>query len=98
MTDTPEARTRALLDATHKFPVDFAISVIAENSPDTATAIRDAVEAGLTGPLTDGAYQVLPSRGGKYLSHRFVVPCAQAQDVLDLYERLRRVTGVVTLL
>jgi len=49
-------------------------------------------------PLADEAYQTVMSRGGRYSSHRFKVPCRAAEDVLALYARIKRVKGVVTVL
>jgi putative lipoic acid-binding regulatory protein len=94
-----DARTRAiaLLEATHKFPVEYDISIIAHGELVLAD-LRAAVEAHLTEPLPADAYQSVPSRGGKYASHRFRVPCEDAETVLALYERVRLVKGVITVM
>lgn len=97
-TEEERARALALLEATHKFPVDYAISVIALNVDAVVAQVRAAVEEGLASPLGDEAYQTVASRGGRYSSHRFRVPCRAAEDVLALYERVRRVKGVITVL
>jgi putative lipoic acid-binding regulatory protein len=96
--DAERSRAIALLEATHRFPVDYDVSVIAVNVEAVVAEVRAAAEEGLAAPLGDGAYQSLPSRGGRYASHRFRVPCRDAQEVLALYERLRRVRGVITVL
>jgi putative lipoic acid-binding regulatory protein len=95
-----DARIRALelLRATHKFPGEYHLSVIAVSGDQVLSDLRAAVEDGLTEPLGDHAYELVPSRGGKYTSHRFKVPCGSAEDVLALYARLSRVKGVVTML
>ena len=93
-----QARALALLQATHKFPVDYHVSVIAMNVDDVITEMRAAVEEGLAAPLPDDAYQTVPSSGGRYASHRFRVPCETAEAVLELYARIRRVKGVVSIL
>ena len=95
-----DERTRALdlLRAAHRFPVEYHVSVITFTDEETFAALRAAVEQGLPAPLGAEAYQTIPSGGGKYTSHRFRVPCAEAEDVLALYDRIRAVKGVVTVL
>ena len=92
------ARALALLQATHKFPVEYHISVIAVGTEEVRLNVRAAVEAGPHGAISDDAYTCVPSSGGKYASHRFRVTCDSAEDVLELYARVRAVTGVITLL
>ena len=100
LSDEAEERARAiaLLEATHQFPVDYPVSIIALNVDTVVAEVRAAVEEGLAEPLGDEAYQTVMSRGGRYSSHRFRVPCRAAEDVLALYARIRRVKGVVTVL
>ncbi len=93
---TAEARAIALLEATHQFPVDYAISVIALNTDEVTAEVRTTVGQGRELSETPG--QPIESRAGKYASHRFHVRCETPRDVLDLYERLRRTKGVVTVL
>jgi putative lipoic acid-binding regulatory protein len=95
-----DARIRALdlLRATHKFPGEYHLSVITLSEDQVFSDLRAAVDDGLSAPLADSAYELIPSRGGKYTSHRFKVPCDSAEDVLALYARLSRVKGVVTML
>jgi putative lipoic acid-binding regulatory protein len=96
--DDERARALELLKAAHQFPVEYHVSVITFTDEETFAALRAAVEAGLPGPLGGEAYQTIPSGGGKYTSHRFRVPCDTPEDVLALYERIRAVKGVVTVL
>lgn len=96
--DDERTRARELLEATHRFPVEYHLSVITHTEEVVFVALRAAVEEGLPGQLDQDAYQTVPSRGGKYTSHRFRVPCESADAVLALYERVRRVKGVVTVL
>jgi hypothetical protein len=96
--DADRGRSLALLEATHRFPVEYHLSVIALHSLEVALAVRAAVEAGPGGPVPDDAYVQIPSKGGKYASHRFRVRCATAEEVLDLYGRVRAVVGVITLM
>lgn len=96
--DERRARAIALLEATHQFPVEYEVSIIALNVDPVVSEVRAAVEEGLPAPLPDEAYQTVPSRGGRYASHRFRVPCRAPEDVLALYARIRRVKGVITVL
>jgi putative lipoic acid-binding regulatory protein len=98
VTDDSRERALDLLRATHQFPGDYHLSVITVSLDVVFTSLRAAVEAGLSTPLTEDAYQTVPSTGGKYTSHRFRLLCERAEDVLDLYERVRQVKGVVTIL
>ena len=98
MSDDERARAIALIEATHQFPVDYPISVIALNVDAVVAEVRAAVEEGLDQPLGDQAYDSVMSKGGRYSSHRFKVPCRGPEEVLALYDRLRRVKGVITLL
>ena len=91
-------RSLALLRAQHQFPGAYDLSVIAVSTAAVAAAVRAAVEDGLAEPLGRDAHQVIPSTGGKYASHRFVVYLRAAEDVLALYDRVKQVTGVVTIL
>jgi putative lipoic acid-binding regulatory protein len=88
----------ALLAATHQFPVAYELSVITMSSSEVFEAIKAAAADGLSEPLPPDAHQMVPSKAGKYTSHRLRVPCATPEAVLELYARLRAVAGVVTLM
>jgi putative lipoic acid-binding regulatory protein len=96
--DLERERALALLRAAHEFPVSYEISVIALTTPEITAAVRSTIEECAGGPLGDGDHQTVPSRGGKYTSHRFRVPCADAEDVLVLIARVRAIDGVMTTL
>lgn len=101
--DDPEARSRALglLEATHRFPCEYAVTVIAFNRDTVTVEVKRAVvQRGDEGedPAELTSHEMRESREGKYLSHRIAVRVSCATDVLDLYARLRLVEGVVTLL
>ena len=92
--DDARARAIALLEATHQFPVEYQVSIIAVSDEVVITQVRAAVEHGLEEPLPEGSYVTVQSGAGRYASHRFLIPVRTAQDVLDLYERLRKIEGV----
>jgi putative lipoic acid-binding regulatory protein len=96
---TPDDRARFLdlVRRQHQFPGDFHVSVITLSDEATFAALRAAIEEGV-GPLGDDRYERTPSRAGKYTSHRFRVPCTTAEQVVELYERIARVKGVVSVL
>lgn len=91
---TAEARSKALLEATHQFPCAYSLTVIAFNSETVTVALKGAVAEG----RESIEHQLRESSGGKYLSHRFSVPVAGADAVLELYALVRSVEGVVTIL
>ena len=98
MSEDPKASAIALLEATHQFPVEYAVSIITVTEETVVAEVRAAVEFGLPEPLPDGAYETVLSGAGRYASHRFRVPVASAEEVLDLYERLRKISGVKSIL
>ena len=91
-------RMLALLRANHTFPGIFHLSVITVSKVEVQVALRAAVEAGAASALAEDAWETRSSGGGKYTSHRIQVPCVSAEAVLELYERVWRVEGVVTML
>jgi putative lipoic acid-binding regulatory protein len=98
LSEDERARAIALLEATHQFPVEYSVSIIANNAEDVTIEVRAAVEFGLDAPLGPDAYQAVLSGGGKYSSHRFKVPVRNAEEVLALYARIKAVKGVRTVL
>lgn len=98
MEHTGDARQRALalLEAQHAFPGAFEFRVV----------IRPEGRAGALGALlaAAGGGEVLldvterPSSAGKYVSLRVKVHLDQAEKVLDVYEVLRQVEHVITVL
>jgi putative lipoic acid-binding regulatory protein len=90
------ARAIALLEANHAFPTDYALSVIARNADDVAALVVAAAFEDADRPAS--AHQTLPSSGGKYISHRLTIRCEDAEHVLRVYARLRKIDGVLTIL
>ena len=96
--DEQRQRTLALLEANHAFPGDYPLTVIARNDEAVTAALVLAIEDELGASLGVTAREQKLSAGGKYVSHRLRVPCAAATVVVRLYERVRRVDGVMTVL
>ena len=88
------ARALALLEATHQFPCDYSLTVIAFNADHVTLAVKAAVVEG----AADHSHQAIESKAGKYLSHRFAVKVTDASHVLEIYARVRTVDGVLTIL
>jgi putative lipoic acid-binding regulatory protein len=97
--DQPDRRRAIeLLEANHAFPCQFSFSVIATGDQATTELIMQELARDGDTPLADDAHQEVPSAGGKYISHRLRIPCRSADHVLELFARLRAVSGVVTVL
>jgi len=94
----PGARERAaaLLEATHQFPGEYFLTVIALHDAAITARLVEAVKR--IDQAAEGPYLSQPSSGGKYVSHRFSVRVAGAADVLELYALVRTVEGVVTVM
>jgi len=92
----PRDRAIALLESQHSFPGEFEFRVVIRPSAKTAAlgAVM-AVTGGVTA-LVDVSER--PSSNGNYLSLRVRVEVDEATRVLDVYEVLRRVEGVLTIL
>jgi putative lipoic acid-binding regulatory protein len=92
--EAERGRALALLEATHQFPCDYSLTVIAFNAEPVTVALKAAVAEG----GADHSHQAIESKAGKYLSHRFAVKVTGAAHVLELYARVRSVHGVVTVM
>lgn len=84
-----------LLESQHSFPSDHRFHVIVLTEQEHVDRVLQNL-AGLVG-LSDlnGRVDSVPSRHGKYLSLRVVLPCVEAATVLDVYALLGRMDEVV---
>jgi putative lipoic acid-binding regulatory protein len=96
--DGDRDRALAVLKATHQFPVEYHLSVITRHEESVFELLLAAVQTEPHGPLAEDAYQRTPSSGARYASHRFRVRCASAEEVLELYARVKAVEGVMNIL
>lgn len=92
----PRARAAALLEATHQFPCAYYLTVIALHDAGITERLVEAVKR--IDEESHRPYSSQPSSGGKYVSHRFSVRVSGAHEVLALYEVVRTVEGVVTVM
>lgn len=95
MADQDRDRALALLEQQHTFPMVWEFSVITVSTDEAFAAVKAAAAVGLIEPLDAEAHQTVPSRAGKYTSHRLRIPVVRAEDVLELYARMRAVVGLV---
>jgi putative lipoic acid-binding regulatory protein len=93
-------RARALLEATHAFPCEYFLMVIARSDDSITERLVAAVNQATGRALDASGKDVIlrPSAGGKYVSHRFSVQVQHAGEVLRLYEVVKGVAGVITVM
>jgi putative lipoic acid-binding regulatory protein len=84
-----------LIAACYLFPGDFELSVIARNEAAIERAVLDAAVTAAGPPV---GHEQKASGGGKYVSHRLRVRCANAEEAQAVRARLREVAGVRTVL
>ena len=96
MADDPEARERALLllNNHHAFPGTFEFRAVIR--PETRTTVVSAVMAAVSTPQPLRGLSERASRMGTYVSVRIRVEVVSAEEVLDVYEVLRALDGVLT--
>ena len=94
----PKQRMLDLLEATHDFPGNYLLTVVVRSDEKVTADVMAAASAHLAATLPASALTTRPSKGGKYLSLRITIPCESAQQVLDIYARVKDVTGVMTIL
>lgn len=86
-----------MLDEHHDFPCIYMFKVIGYNSGDFAQEVRRAAEAVL-GPITgEGELRSRLSAGGKYLAVTIDTEVASSAQVLEVYEALKALEGLVML-
>jgi putative lipoic acid-binding regulatory protein len=92
-----EAQTIELLESYHRFPCSYTFKAIGkvENGfiARVVAAVRDELAF-----AADPPYHVRQSSGGRHVSVTLEPRMDSAQRVLDVYRRLRNISGVVLLL
>ena len=96
--EDPKARMVALLEANHTFPGPFPLTVVTVNDDAVVSRVRVLLDEGRPHAISPGDWSTRESRAGKYVSHRVRVHCQSAEDALGLYEILRGIEGVVTVM
>ena len=86
-----------MLEEHHSFPCVYMFKVIGYNSGEFAQEVRRAAEAVL-GPITgEGELRSRPSAGGKYLAVTIDTKVKSSAQVLDVYDALKALEGMVML-
>jgi putative lipoic acid-binding regulatory protein len=95
--DDPHQRSVDLLNATHSFPCPVMVKVIGNNQESFVDAvvsvIRDELELAF-----DPSVRRRETRSGKHVSLTIEPTFDDAEQVLSLYEKIRKIDGVIMLL
>lgn len=87
-------RALALLRNHHEFPGAFEFRAVVR--PENRSAVVSAVVAAVSHPSPLRGLTERLSRQGNYVSVRIRVEVQSAEEVLDVYEVLRALDGVLT--
>jgi hypothetical protein len=91
-----ELPTIALLESTHTFPGPYLFKVIGRNEKGfvarAVAAVRDEL-----GDAVDPPYRVRESAGGRHTAVSVEPVVQTAREVLAVYRRLSKMTGLVML-
>ncbi len=82
MTDTPEQPETLL-----KFPCDFPIKVVGQQSDDFEIAVLSIIRKHLP-DFSENAYQSRPSKQGKYLALTITVHVTSKEQLDNIYRDL----------
>lgn len=86
-----------LLEKHHQFPGSYMFKVIGFHAEGFQDSVRRAAEMVL-GPLeSKGELSCRTSREKRYLAVTLEVEVAGAEQVLEIYDALRRVPGIISL-
>lgn len=96
MDGDPDHRERALalLRNHHAFPGTFEFRAVVR--PEDRSAVVSAVVAAVSAPHPLRGLSERQSRKGNYIAVRVRVEVQSAEEVLDVYEVLRNLEGVLT--
>lgn len=94
--DEARGRAIALLEGHHSFPGPFDFRVVVRPAARASAVEAVAAVVGGADPVLEVTER--PSSGGAYLALRVRVQVADAVQVLEVYEALRHVEDVVTVL
>lgn len=86
-----------LLESTHRFPGPYMFKVIGRVENGFTARVVAAVREELAGTV-DPPFRVRESAGGRHVSVTLEPRVETAQQVLAIYDRVRKLTGLVLLL
>ena len=87
-----------LLSEFHCFPGPYMFKIIGHGHEEFAAQVRQAVEAVLGPLLEPGALRSRPSSKGKYVAVTLETELASPEQVLEVYDALKEVKGLVALI
>ena len=96
---TPAERQEALsrLEEHHDFPCVYMFKAIGYNSGEFAQEVRQAAESVLGPIMGKDEVRSRPSSGDKYLAVTIDTQVESSSQVLDVYEALKALEGLVML-
>ena len=94
-TDEDRAQALTLLETAHAFPGPYVFRVVVRRGREPAVISALASALPETGGLD---VTERPSRNGNYVALRMRLTVGSADDVLDTYQVLKTVDGVLTVL
>ena len=86
-----------LLNSTHEFPCAMMVKAIGNNEDDFAGRVLALAQQHLRLKETP-EFTVRETRGGRHISITLEPIFAEAEQVLEFYQRLRQLDGLVMLL
>lgn len=89
-----DQKTIELLNATHEFPTAVMVKVIGYAKDGFVSRVVSTVREHLS-VEQDPPYRFRQTRTGKHIAITLEPQFNSAEDVLDLYERLQSVEGIV---
>ncbi|MEM7311739.1 MAG: DUF493 domain-containing protein [Planctomycetota bacterium] len=95
--DDPHQRSVDLLNATHEFPCPVMVKVIGINNEVFVDAVISSIRDSL-GLAFDPPVRKRETRSGKHLSITLEPTFDKAEQVLETYEKIRQIDGVIMLL
>ena len=95
---TPEDRERllALLRDQHRYPGTHRFQIVVRNDEERIDSVLRVLMAAATSDGPDVRHERVPSRAGTYVSLRVIVPVGAAEEVLDMYQLLGELDGLLS--
>ena len=90
-------QTIRLLEATHTFPCPFLIKVIGRTEDDFVSRVVATLRAAQQ-LEDDPPFRTRETPNGRHVSVTLEPTVASADEVLEIYQRIRQVDGIVTLM
>ncbi len=76
------------------FPCEYPVKVMGANEPEFFTAVCDAVRPHVPG-MSSQAVKVKTSRNGRFQSLTILVYAQSREHLIDIYQSVRKLDGVM---